>query len=69
MRNPGRFGPISVRSGRFGPGRFGPISAVSRFGQVRAGRFGPITKVGRFGSIFGVSRFGLVYLYWEKQVR
>ena len=41
--NPGRFGPIPVRSGRFGPGRFGPISEVSRFGPVRAGRFGPIS--------------------------
>ena len=41
--NPGRFGPILVRSGRFGPGRFGPISGVSRFGPVRAGRFGPIS--------------------------
>ena len=41
--NPGRFGPIPVRSGRFGPGRFGPISGVSRFGPVGAGRFGPIS--------------------------
>ena len=41
--NPGRFGPIPVRSGRFGPGRFGPISEVSRFGLVGAGRFGPIS--------------------------
>ena len=41
--NPGRFGPIPVRSGRFGPGRFGPISGVSRFGPVRTGRFGPIS--------------------------
>ena len=35
--NPGRFGPIPVRSGCFGP-----ISGVSRFGPVRAGHFGPI---------------------------
>ena len=41
--NPGRFGPIPVRSGRFGPGRFGPISGVSCFGTVGAGRFGPIS--------------------------
>ena len=41
--NPGRLGPIPVRSGRFGPGRFGPISGVSRFGSVGAGRFGPIS--------------------------
>ena len=41
--NPGRFGPIPVRSGRFGPGRFGPISGVSLFGPVGAGRFGPIS--------------------------
>ena len=41
--NPGRFGPIPVRSGRFGPGRFGPISRVGRFGPVGAGRFGPIS--------------------------
>ena len=41
--NPGRFGPIPVRSARFGPGRFGPISGVSRFGPVGAGRFGPIS--------------------------
>ena len=41
--NPGRFGPIPVRSGRFGPSRFGPISGVSRFGPVGAGRFGPIS--------------------------
>ena len=47
--NPGRFGPIPVRSGRFGPGRFGPISGVSRFGPTGAGRFGPISKEGRFG--------------------
>ena len=40
---PGRFGPIPVRSGRFGPGRFGPISGVSRFGPVGSGRFGPIS--------------------------
>ena len=60
--NPGRFGPIPVRSGRFGPGRFGPISGVSRFGPVGAGRFGPISSVGRFGPIFGASRFGLIYL-------
>ena len=43
VRNPGRFGPIPVRSGRFGPGRFGPFSGVSRFGPVGAGRFGPIS--------------------------
>ena len=61
-RNPGRFGPIPVRSGRFGPGRFGPISGVSRFGPVGAGRFGPISYVGRFGPIFEASRFGLIYL-------
>ena len=36
--NPGRFGPIPVRSGRFGL-----ISGVSRFGPVRAGRFCPIS--------------------------
>ena len=40
--NPGRFGPISVQSGRLGPGRFGPISGVSRFGATGVGRFGPI---------------------------
>ena len=50
-RNPGRFGPIPVRSGRFGPGRLGPISGVSRFGPTGAGRFGPISKEGRFGPI------------------
>ena len=49
--NPGRFGPIPVRSGRFGPGRFGPISGVSRFGPTGAGRFGPVSKVGRFDPI------------------
>ena len=49
--NPGRFGPIPVRSGRFGPGRFGPISGVSRFGPTGAGRFGLVSKVGRFGPI------------------
>ena len=36
--NLGCFGPIPVRSGRFGP-----ISRVSHFGPVRAGRFGPIS--------------------------
>ena len=41
--NPGRFGPIPVRSGRFGPGRFGPISGVSRFGPVGASRSGPVS--------------------------
>ena len=49
--DPGRFGPIPVRSGRFGPGRFGPISGVSRFGPTGAGRFGLVSKVGRFGPI------------------
>ena len=43
LRNPGRFGPIPVRSGRFGMGRFGPIFGVSRFGPVGAGRFNPIS--------------------------
>ena len=43
ITNPGRFGPIPIRSGRFGPRRFGPISGVSRFGPVGAGRFGPIS--------------------------
>ena len=38
LSNPGRFGPIPVRSGRFGP-----ISGVSRFGPVGVGRFGPIS--------------------------
>ena len=42
-QNPGRFGPIPVRSGRFGPGRFGPIFGMSRFGPDEAGRFGPIS--------------------------
>ena len=42
LTNPGRFGPIPVRSGGFGPGRFGPISGGSRFGPFGAGRFGPI---------------------------
>ena len=41
--NPGRFGPLPVRSGRFGLGRFGSISGVSRFGPVGAGRFSPIS--------------------------
>ena len=48
--SPGRFGPIPVRSGRFGPISGG---GGSRFGPVGMGRFGPI---------FGVSRFGLIYL-------
>ena len=43
FENPGRFGPIPVRSGRFGPGRFGPISGVSRFGPLGADRFRPIS--------------------------
>ena len=43
LLNPGRFGPIPVRPGRFGPGRFGPIFEVSRFGPFGAGRFGPIS--------------------------
>ena len=60
--NPGRFGPIPVRSGRSGPCRFGPISGVGRFGPGGAGRSGHISYVGRFGPIFGVSRFGLIYL-------
>ena len=51
--NPGRLGPIPVRSGHFGLGRFGAISGVSRFGPTWAGRFGPISKVGRFGPILG----------------
>ena len=32
LPNPGRFGPIPVRSGR-----------LSRFGPVGAGRFGPVS--------------------------
>ena len=59
-RNPGRFGPIAVRSGRFGRN-----SGVSRFGPIGAGRFGPISKVGPFGPILGLSRFGLIYLFGE----
>ena len=51
--NPGRFGPIPVRSGHFGPGRFSPIFVVSRFGPTWVGRFGPISKVGRFGRFLG----------------
>ena len=43
LTNPGRFGPIPVRSDCFGPGRFGPFSGVSRFGPVGVGRFGPIS--------------------------
>ena len=43
IKNPGRFGPIPVRSGHFGQGRFGPISGVGRFSPVEAGRFGPIS--------------------------
>ena len=34
--DPGRFGPIPFRSGRFGP-----ISEVGRFGPIPVGRFGP----------------------------
>ena len=66
-KNPGRFGPIPVRSGRFGPGCFGPISGVSRFGPIGVGRFGPVSKVGRFGPILGMSRLGLVHLCWKKK--
>ena len=39
---PGRFGPISFRSGRLGLGRFGPISGVGQFGPILVGRFGPL---------------------------
>ena len=62
--NPGRFGIIPVRSGRFGP-----ISEVSRFGPTGMGRFGPILKMGRFGPILGVSRFGLICFILGKQLR
>ena len=65
--NPGRFGPIPVRSGRFDPGRFGPISEVNSFGPAGVGRFGQISKVGRFGPILRVSCFGLIYLFWENR--
>ena len=41
VRTPGRFGPITFPSGRFGLGRFCPISGVGRFGPILAGRFGP----------------------------
>ena len=51
-KNPGRFGPIPVRSGRFGP-----ISGESRFGPVGAGRFGPISGMSHFGPV-GAGRFG-----------
>ena len=51
LRNPGHFGTIPVRSGRFDPGRFGSISGVSCFGPTGAGCFGPISKVGHFGPI------------------
>ena len=63
-RNPGRFGPIPVRSGRFGPN-----SGASRFGPIGAGRFGPVSKMGRFDPILEVSRFGLISLFWGKQFR
>ena len=74
-KNPGRFGPIPVRSGRFGPGLFCPISGVSRFGlawegrfgPAWEGRFGPVSKVGRFCPIQRVSRFGLIYLFRENR--
>ena len=36
--NPDRFGPITVRSGRFGPGYFGLITGVSRFDPVGVGQ-------------------------------
>ena len=46
--NPGRFGPIPFRSGRFGPGYFDPISGVSGFG----GLFRPYFIGGSFRSDF-----------------
>ena len=54
QKNLGLFGPIPIRSGCLGPDLFGPVGS---------GRFGPISKVGCFGLIFGVSRFGLIYLF------
>ena len=60
--NPGRFGPIPVRSGRFGPN-----SRVSRFGPIEVGCFGQLSKVGLFGRILGVSRFSLIYLFGENR--
>ena len=51
-KNPGRFGPFPVRSGRFGLGFFSPISEVSHFGPTGMDRFGPISKVRRFDSDF-----------------
>ena len=41
------------------PCRVGPIPA----------RSGPISKVRRFGPILDLSRFSLISLFWEKQVR
>ena len=58
--NLGRFGPIPVRSGRFGP-----ISGMSHFGPTGADRFGPVSKMGRFSPIQGGSRFSLIYLFQE----
>ena len=62
LKNPGSFGPILVRSGRFGP-----ISGVSHLSPLGAGHLGPISQVGCFGLIFGVSRFSLIYFYWESR--
>ena len=55
-RNPGRFGPVPVRSGRFCPN-----SRVSRFGPIG------VSKVGGFGPILGVSHIGLIYLFGENR--
>ena len=52
MKLQGRFGPIPVRSGRFGPGRFGPISGGESFRPNWGGSFRPNFKGGSFRSHF-----------------
>ena len=67
--NPGRFGPVPVRSGRFGTGRFGPISGVSRFCPVGGGSFRPYFIGGSFRPVFRGESFWPDLLIVGKQVR
>ena len=67
--NPGRFGPIPVRSGRFGPGRFGPISGGASFRASWGGSLRTYFIGGSFRPDFGGESFRPDLFIMGKQVR